>query len=95
MSRSYSKTALTTSNVVYGRDITIGYATLKTELRKGVMGWALPGFGFTANADTAEQITLRMHDMIAAKGGLPVTWMNKQKTLPAVTLQEVTDEFVL
>lgn len=89
MSRPYRYDKQAKHNVVYGRDITIGYATLKHALRKGVAGWDLPGFGFTDNGDDAERIALNMHNLIADMGGLPRDWMTR-RVLPAVTTLEVT-----
>lgn len=78
MSRPYRYNKNAKTHIVYGRDITIGYATLKHDLRKGVTGWALPGFGFTADGDIAESIALEIHNMIASRGGLPRDWMAKR-----------------
>lgn len=78
MSRPYRYNKNAKPEVVYGRDINIGYATLKHALRKGIAGWDLPGFHFTANSDEAERIALEMHNMIADRGGLPFDWMSKR-----------------
>lgn len=80
MSRDYRKytPVVVEPTVVYGRDINIGYATLKQTVHKGLSGWALPGFGFTDNADRAERVARKMHNMIASRGGLPRDWMNKR-----------------
>lgn len=88
----YNKHAPAVS-VVYGCDINIGYATLKHDTRKGITGWALPGLAFTADANRAENIALKIHNMIASRGGLPRDWMAKrnQRPLPVVTYVEVTE----
>ena len=79
MSGDYSK-AVPPNQVTYGRDITVGYATLKYSWKRGVLGWALPGFQFTADVEQAVQVANKIHHMIAAQGGLPRNWMNRRAT---------------
>ena len=74
----YNKNAAN-PNIVYGRDLTIGYATLKHDIQRGVSGWALPGRRFTANSEEAERIALAIHNMIASRGGLPRDWMSSKR----------------
>lgn len=74
----YNKNAAN-PHIVYGRDLTIGYATLKHDIQRGIAGWALPGRRFTANSNEAERIALEIHNMIARRGGLPRDWMSSKR----------------
>ena len=61
---------------VYGKDITIGMATVKHTESKGVRGWVIPGGKFISCPFKAKAVAQEMNRIINANGGLPA-WSAK------------------